>query len=53
MGQRSRTELAQSTPYHKITMFCLEYLLSVSIKTLPIKFFIDGKNFTSMKLVDY
>ena len=49
-GSAKGTKLAQNTPYHKIVniQFCVQHLLPISWKTFPIKFFIDGKYFTSV-----
>ena len=37
----------------KYLALCVQYLLFVSFKVLHIKFFIDGKNFTSITLADH
>ena len=37
---------------YKYPVLCEQYLISVSFKMLPIKVFIDGRNFMSMALAD-
>ena len=37
----------------KYIEFCVQYLLSVSCKMLPMKLLTDGKNFTYIALVDH
>ena len=38
---------------HKYLTFCVQHLLFVSYKMLPIKLFVDDKNFISMALADH
>ena len=42
--------ISQNCTYHEL---CVQYLLSVSCKVLPMKLFIDGKHVTNIALADH
>ena len=46
----TKNTISQNGPYLE---FCVQYLLSVSCRTLPVKLLIDETNFTYIALADH